>query len=234
MDARKERGLTPRLLHFHSRRCAWEIATIRATTRAESLLENSICTIRGGNDVAFPMPKPMKTTPTIIMVSKPPAAKRRHMQPNICTRRLIDATIRRSALAGINHPTHCLPKMAAAVERPAARPAPCTPTTGPRSDTRCVRIPICANKATAIASDRVRIDFTPTADSRKSNVPFCRLCLDWSESRSHFAGRLGKALCNHGLERGWIRKRTGSRALVISPEGRRAYRAFFCLEMADV
>lgn len=63
--------------------------------------------------------------------------------------------------------------------------------------------------------------------------PLCRPCLDWSERRPHLAGRLGRALCSHGLERGWIRKSAGSRALDVTPEGRRAYREAFRIDIFD-
>lgn len=80
----------------------------------------------------------------------------------------------------------------------------------------------------------IGIDLMPGAGRRPGNVPFCRLCLDWSERRSHFAGRFGRALCDHGLARGWIRKCPGSRALDISPEGRRQYRELFSVALPDL
>ena len=49
--------------------------------------------------------------------------------------------------------------------------------------------------------------------------PLCRPCLDWSERRPHLAGRLGAALCTHCLQRGWVRKRPGSRVLDVTPTG---------------
>ncbi|MGE0714120.1 MAG: ArsR/SmtB family transcription factor [Alphaproteobacteria bacterium] len=52
--------------------------------------------------------------------------------------------------------------------------------------------------------------------------PMCRPCLDWSERRPHVAGRVGAAICSHCLDRGWVRRRTGTRALEITPVGRRA------------
>ncbi len=66
----------------------------------------------------------------------------------------------------------------------------------------------------------------------RRGAPYCRPCLDWSERRPHLAGRLGAALCAHGLARGWIRPREGSRALDVPPEGRRAWREAFgvCLD----
>jgi len=57
--------------------------------------------------------------------------------------------------------------------------------------------------------------------------PICRPCLDWSERRPHLAGRLGAALCTHGLSRGWIRKRADTRALDVTPAGWRALKELF-------
>lgn len=54
--------------------------------------------------------------------------------------------------------------------------------------------------------------------------PLCRPCLDWSERRPHVAGRLGALLCVHCLERGWLRRAQGSRALDITPAGAVALR----------
>ena len=58
-------------------------------------------------------------------------------------------------------------------------------------------------------------------------LPLCGVCLDWSERRPHFSGRLGKALCRHSLTRGWVRQRPGSRTLDITPEGMRVFRDVF-------
>lgn len=75
------------------------------------------------------------------------------------------------------------------------------------------------------------IDLAPANDGRRSRAgSLCRLCLDWSERRPHLAGRLGQALCAHGLERDWIRRRLGSRALDVTPKGRRLYREVFRAE----
>lgn len=52
----------------------------------------------------------------------------------------------------------------------------------------------------------------------------CRPCLDWSERRPHLAGRLGALLCSHCLERGWLLRRAGSRALQLTPRGSLALR----------
>lgn len=54
--------------------------------------------------------------------------------------------------------------------------------------------------------------------------PHCRPCLDWSERRMHLAGHLGALICRHCLERGWLLRGTGTRALTITPPGALALR----------
>lgn len=54
--------------------------------------------------------------------------------------------------------------------------------------------------------------------------PTCRPCLDWSERRMHLAGRLGALICHHCLERGWLQRGQGTRALTITPPGALALR----------
>lgn len=77
------------------------------------------------------------------------------------------------------------------------------------------------------------IALDPNSTRKARSAPLCRPCLDWSERRSHLAGRLGAALCAHGLERSWIRKRAGSRALEVTPAGQRAYRDLFRVEIFE-
>lgn len=45
-------------------------------------------------------------------------------------------------------------------------------------------------------------------------------CVDWSERRDHFAGPLAVAWLQAMLERGWLRRTEGSRALRVLPPGR--------------
>jgi hypothetical protein len=52
----------------------------------------------------------------------------------------------------------------------------------------------------------------------QSRRPLIRYCIDWTETRHHLAGRLGRGLLDRFLELGWV-ERTGSRALRISAEG---------------
>lgn len=49
----------------------------------------------------------------------------------------------------------------------------------------------------------------------------CRPCLDWSERRPHIAGMLGAALCQYCLDRDWIRRSPTTRAVTVTPMGRR-------------
>ena len=64
---------------------------------------------------------------------------------------------------------------------------------------------------------------TPTQGGRI----LCRPCLDWSERRPHLAGALGAALCTSCFTNGWIRRIEGTRALTITPKGRRELRQSF-------
>ena len=61
--------------------------------------------------------------------------------------------------------------------------------------------------------------------------PLCRTCLDWSERRPHFAGRLGAALCRRVHDLGWIARSRDSRAVVITPAGRRGFSQTFGISL---
>lgn len=49
-------------------------------------------------------------------------------------------------------------------------------------------------------------------------------CIDWSERRDHMAGALAVALREHFVERDWLPRHEGERALELTPFGRRALR----------
>src|SRR5262245_1031064 len=64
---------------------------------------------------------------------------------------------------------------------------------------------------------------------RTSRRRFAFACLDWSERRPHLGGALGAALLEIALKRRWIERDLDSRALAVTPVGRRELRARFGL-----
>ncbi len=60
----------------------------------------------------------------------------------------------------------------------------------------------------------------PTARATRR---FAYPCLDWSERRDHLAGSLAVALLDLGLEKGWLLRAKDSRAVSITPSGRKAW-----------
>lgn len=69
---------------------------------------------------------------------------------------------------------------------------------------------------------------TPAAAGQRI---FCRPCLDWSERRYHIAGHVGTEICRVCLERGWVARQRGSRALRVTLAGRRGLRAAFGVQL---
>jgi len=61
---------------------------------------------------------------------------------------------------------------------------------------------------------------------------FCRPCLDWSERRPHLAGTLGRALCAHAFDQGWIRRVDGTRAVSVTPKGTTSLKQHFGIDLA--
>jgi len=54
---------------------------------------------------------------------------------------------------------------------------------------------------------------------RPAQAP-ARRCLDWTERRPHVAGPVGTALAEVALDRGWVRRLRGTRAVAVTPLGR--------------
>jgi DNA-binding transcriptional ArsR family regulator len=54
---------------------------------------------------------------------------------------------------------------------------------------------------------------------RQAQAP-ARRCIDWTERRPHVAGPVGTALAKAALDRGWVRRLRGTRAVAVTPLGR--------------
>jgi DNA-binding transcriptional ArsR family regulator len=55
--------------------------------------------------------------------------------------------------------------------------------------------------------------------SRRAEAP-ARRCIDWTERRPHVAGPVGLALAKLALDRGWLRRVRGTRAVAVTGLGR--------------
>ena len=53
---------------------------------------------------------------------------------------------------------------------------------------------------------------------RRAQAP-ARRCIDWTERRPHVAGPVGTALAKLALDRGWVRRVRGTRAVAVTPFG---------------
>jgi DNA-binding transcriptional ArsR family regulator len=60
---------------------------------------------------------------------------------------------------------------------------------------------------------------------------FCRPCLDWTERRSHIGGAVGAALAQRLIDLKWIERARDSRALSVTPIGRRGLTEHFALSL---
>ena len=62
---------------------------------------------------------------------------------------------------------------------------------------------------------------------------FAFACLDWSERRPHLGGALGAALLDLAFKRRWVSQDLDSRALTVTPVGRRELLKRFGLPISD-
>jgi DNA-binding transcriptional ArsR family regulator len=69
-------------------------------------------------------------------------------------------------------------------------------------------------------------------EPRRAQAP-ARRCLDWTERRPHVAGPVGTALATLALDRGWIRRLRGTRAVVVTPPGRTQLEKVFNLRWEE-
>jgi DNA-binding transcriptional ArsR family regulator len=150
-------------------------------------------------------------------------------------------------------------RMLEGIMQPAAAQTPAPPRTGPQdSALRLVRTcydhlagrlavamaehlietrAVVVEDDTAVLTERaprvlggLGLDEAALPKAPEGQRPTCRLCLDWGERRMHLAGRFGNLLCAHTLDQGWLLRKSGSRALDLTPSGARALRDWLGLE----
>jgi DNA-binding transcriptional ArsR family regulator len=71
-------------------------------------------------------------------------------------------------------------------------------------------------------------------DGVQNRRPLCRACLDWSERRPHVAGAVGAALARMALEKKWVHRKRGSRALTVTARGHEALREALQIDCSDI
>lgn len=75
--------------------------------------------------------------------------------------------------------------------------------------------------------DQLGIPVLPLKSSRRK---LACACLDWTERKHHLAGALGKSLADFMFAEKWIRRVRGSRAVVLTETGKKAFREKFKIE----
>jgi DNA-binding transcriptional ArsR family regulator len=69
------------------------------------------------------------------------------------------------------------------------------------------------------------------AAARSRRRIFCRPCLDWTERRAHLGGSVGAVLAQRCFDLGWLERMRDSRALLVTPKGRRGLSDLFGLSL---
>lgn len=69
------------------------------------------------------------------------------------------------------------------------------------------------------------------AELQRQRRNFARTCLDWTERRPHLAGSLGAALLQMMLDEHWLRRMPNTRAIQVTPKGRKALASELKLEI---
>ncbi|HET9718399.1 MAG TPA: helix-turn-helix transcriptional regulator [Pseudolabrys sp.] len=75
---------------------------------------------------------------------------------------------------------------------------------------------------------RIGVDLSAARARRRV---FCRPCVDWTERRPHIGGAVGAALASWLLELKWIERVHASRAVMITPAGRRGLQEIFAISL---
>ena len=66
--------------------------------------------------------------------------------------------------------------------------------------------------------DKFGVDLAAARGHRRI---FCRPCLDWTERRPHLGGSVGASLAQRCFDLDWLKRMRESRALTLTPAGRR-------------
>ncbi len=69
---------------------------------------------------------------------------------------------------------------------------------------------------------------------RMSRRTFARQCLDWSERRYHVAGVLGAAITTRFFNLGWIQRKPGIRAVVVTESGAKGLLKNFDIRIGEL
>ena len=69
------------------------------------------------------------------------------------------------------------------------------------------------------------------ATAKSKRRVFCRPCLDWTERRPHIGGVVGAALAQRCFDLKWIERVRDTRALIVTPAGRRGLLEHFDLSL---
>ena len=67
--------------------------------------------------------------------------------------------------------------------------------------------------------------------ARRERRRFATACLDWTERQPHLGGALGAAVWSEVVSRGWIVRRPGTRAVVITATGSRGLKRLLGVEV---
>jgi DNA-binding transcriptional ArsR family regulator len=78
--------------------------------------------------------------------------------------------------------------------------------------------------------DEFGIDRSVSSSTRRR---LCRVCIDWTERRPHIAGAVGAALTERYFDLGWIERIKHSRAVLVTPCGKRGFLETFGIEAPD-
>lgn len=80
---------------------------------------------------------------------------------------------------------------------------------------------------------KLGIDTAGLQALRRERRRFATACLDWTERRPHLGGALGAALWAQCVERGWVVKQPGTRAVVVTAAGKEALRDLLGVTVAE-